>query len=103
MLQYDSCEFGLSDRSYGNHSILFDPTSDDDVKWLLQQGECRLASLSFRRYEYAHRVINVQEVAARMIYQTGRTQCVELTMYACILHVQITYVYHLLHCYGVAQ
>ena len=103
MLQYDSCEFGLSDRSYCNHSILFDLTSGNDMKWLLQQGECRLASLSLRQYECTHRVINVQEVAARMIYQTGRTQCVELAMHACILHVQITYVYHLLHCYRVAQ
>ena len=64
LLQYDSCEFGLSDRSYRNNSILFDPTSDDDVKWFLQQGECRLASLLFRQYEYTRCVINVHKAVA---------------------------------------
>ena len=63
LLQYDSCKFGLSDRSYRNHPILFDPMMDDDVKWLLQQGEYRLASLSFRQYEYT-RVINIQKAIA---------------------------------------
>ena len=65
LLQYDSCELGLSDRSYHNNSILFDPTSDEsDVKWLIQQGECKLASLSFRQYEYTRHVINIQEAIA---------------------------------------
>ena len=64
LLQYNNCEFGLSDRSYRNNSILFDPTSDDDVKWLLRQGECRLALLSFHQYEYTRRVINFQKAVA---------------------------------------
>ena len=64
LLKYDSCEFGLSDCSYRNRSILFDPTSDDDVKWLLQQGECRLASLSFHQYEFTRHVIIIQKVIA---------------------------------------
>ena len=74
LLRYDSCEFGLSHHSYCNTSTLFDPTSHDDVKWLLQQGECRLASLSFRQYKCTHRVMNIQEAVASGHRITSRLQ-----------------------------
>ena len=95
LLKYDSCELGLSDRSYHKNSILFDPMSDDDVKWVLEQGECRLASLSFRQYKYT-RVMNVQKAVTSGHRITSRLKQFppkdsEVSSIEHLLHAQLCY------------